>query len=130
MDITGGAPELNPNLKHFIKELSTLGIRSQVRTNLTALLETGNEDLIGFFRDNRVKLVGSLPCYLEENVRAQRGDGVYEKSIEAVRRLNSAGYGIDPDLQLNFVYNPGAAFLPGDQADLENAYKRELGDRF
>lgn len=130
VDITGGAPELNPHLKGFIKGLSALDIQSQVRTNLTALLEAGNEDLIEFFRDHRVKLVGSLPCYLEENVRAQRGHGVYEKSIEAVRRLNFVGYGVDPDLQLNFVYNPGAAFLPGDQADLESAYKRELKDRF
>ena len=130
VDITGGAPELNPYLKRFIKKLTGMGIRSQVRTNLTALLHGGNEDLIGFFRDHRVKLVGSLPCYLEENVRAQRGEHVYEKSIEAIRRLNSAGYGIDQDLQLNLVYNPGAAFLPGDQAALENDYKRELKERF
>lgn len=130
VDITGGAPELNPHLKEFIRELSALGIRSQVRTNLTALLEPGNEDLIEFFEDHKVGLVGSLPCYLEENVNTQRGEGVYKKSIEAVRKLNAAGYGIDPDLQLNFVYNPGAAFLPGDQAALENDYRRELKDRF
>ena len=130
VDITGGAPELNPFLKRFIKKLTDMGIQSQVRTNLTALLHGGNEDLVGFFRDHRVKLVGSLPCYLEENVRAQRGEHVYEKSIEAIRRLNSAGYGIDQDLQLNLVYNPGAAFLPGDQAALENDYKRELKERF
>jgi len=130
VDITGGAPELNPHLKRFISELSALGIRSQVRTNLTALLEPGNEDLIDFFRNHKVKLVGSLPCYLEKNVNAQRGKGVYEKSIEAVRRLNATGYGIDPDLQLNFVYNPGAAFLPGDQAALESDYMRELKERF
>jgi radical SAM/Cys-rich protein len=130
VDITGGAPELNPYLKRFIEKLSGMGIQSQVRTNLTALVEVGKEDLIGFFRYHRVKLVGSLPCYLEENVRAQRGEGIYEKSIEAVRRLNSAGYGIDQDLQLDLVYNPGAAYLPGDQAALENDYRRELKDMF
>lgn len=130
VDITGGAPELNPHLKPFIRDLSALGIQSQVRTNLTALLEVGNEDLIAFFKEYRVRLVGSLPCYLEENVRVQRGDGVYERSIEAVKKLNLAGYGVDPDLQLNFVYNPGAAFLPGDQASLESDYRRELKDRY
>ena len=130
VDITGGAPELNPDLKRFIEKLSGMGIQSQVRTNLTALLEDGNEELIEFFKGHSVKLVGSLPCYLEENVRAQRGEGIYEKSIEAIRRLNSAGYGTDPDLQLNLVYNPGAAFLPGNQTGLENDYKRELKDRF
>lgn len=130
VDITGGAPELNPYLKRLIEKLSDLNIQTQVRTNLTALLEDGNEELIAFFKDHQVNLVGSLPCYLEENVRAQRGEGIYEKSIEAVRRLNAAGYGVDRDLQLDLVYNPGAAFLPGDQAALENDYKRELKDRF
>jgi radical SAM/Cys-rich protein len=130
VDITGGAPELNPDLKPFIKRLSDMAIRIQVRTNLTALLEPGNEELIEFFKTHKVNLVGSLPCYLEENVRAQRGEGVYEKSVEAIRRLNSAGYGIRPDLQLNLVYNPGGAFLPGDQTGLEDAYKRELKERF
>ena len=130
VDITGGAPELNPNLKPFIRELSAMGIRTQVRTNLTALLEPGNEGLAEFFRDHKVALVGSLPCYLEENVSAQRGRGVYEKSIDAIRRLNSLEYGMDPGLQLNLVYNPGGAFLPGDQASLEDAYKKELHERF
>jgi radical SAM/Cys-rich protein len=130
VDITGGAPELNPHLRRFIEELSRMGISAQVRTNLTALLEKGSEDLTGFFRTHKVKLVGSLPCYLEENVRAQRGNGVYEKSVEALKKLNSIGYGIDPDHQLDLVYNPGAAFLPGDQAGLEEAYKKELGERF
>ena len=130
VDITGGAPELNPDLQRFIRELSGIGIQAQVRTNLTALLEPGNEDLVDFFKDHRVHLVGSLPCYLEDNVNAQRGEGVYSRSIEAIRKLNAAGYGIEPDLQLNFVYNPGAAFLPGDQVALEKDYKRELKDRF
>lgn len=130
VDITGGAPELNPNLKVFIQKLSGMGVPVQVRTNLTALLEPGNEGLPEFFRDQRVMLVGSLPCYLEENVTAQRGEEVYGKSIEAIRKLNSFGYGTEPDLPLNLVYNPGGAFLPGDQADLEKAYRKELHERF
>lgn len=130
VDITGGAPELNPNLKAFVRELSKAGVSIQVRTNLTAILEPGNEDLGEFFRDRKVKLVGSLPCYLEENVTAQRGESVYEKSIKAIRMLNALGYGIDRDLPLDLVYNPGGAFLPGDQAALEEAYRKELHDRF
>ncbi len=130
VDITGGAPELNPDLKKFIDRLKRLGVQCQVRTNLTALMEPGLEELAGFFKDQRVKLVGSLPCYLMENVRAQRGEGVYERSIESLRRLNALGYGNDPDLQLDLVYNPGGAFLPGDQGDLETAYKEELFSRF
>jgi radical SAM/Cys-rich protein len=130
VDITGGAPELNPNLKTFIRRLSGMGIRTQVRTNLTALLEPGNEGLPEFFREQKVMLVGSLPCYLEENVTAQRGEEVYGKSIEMIRQLNSLGYGTYPALQLNLVYNPGGAFLPGDQADLEKAYRKELHERF
>jgi radical SAM/Cys-rich protein len=121
VDITGGAPELNPNLKPFIERLTAMGIQIQVRTNLTALLEPGNERLPKFFRDQRVMLFGSLPCYLEENVTAQRGEEVYGKSVDAIRILNSLGYGTDPGLQLNLVYNPGGAFLPGDQGDLEMA---------
>jgi len=130
VDITGGAPELNPNLKPFIKRLAAMDIRIQVRSNLTALLEPGNDRLPEFFRDHKVMLVGSLPCYLEENVRAQRGEDAYGKSIDAIRVLNSFGYGTDPDLQLNLVYNPGGAFLPGDHSDLETAYRRELQERF
>jgi radical SAM/Cys-rich protein len=130
VDITGGAPELNPNLTYFIERLAAMTIRIQVRTNLTALLEPGNERLPEFFRDKKVKLVGSLPCYLEENVAAQRGEEVYGKSVEAIRVLNSLGYGTDPDLELNLVYNPVGAFLPGDPSDLEKAYRRELHERF
>ncbi len=130
VDITGGAPELNPDLIPFIKGFSAMGIRTQVRTNLTALLEPGYEGFAEFFRDQAVVLVGSLPCYLEENVTAQRGEDVYGKSIEAIRILNSLGYGTDPQLQLNLVYNPGGAFLPGDQADLKKAYGKELHNRF
>jgi radical SAM/Cys-rich protein len=130
VDLTGGAPELNPDLRWFIEALGAEGIPVQVRTNLTALLEPEAEGLAEFFRDHRVALVASMPCYLEENVRAQRGAGVYDKSIEAIRRLNDLGYGKDPGLVLNLVYNPGGPFLPAPQADLEAAYRKELRERF
>jgi radical SAM/Cys-rich protein len=130
VDITGGAPELNPDLRYFISELLSHGAQVQVRTNLTALLEPEADGLARYFRDNRVALVGSMPCYLEENVDSQRGAGVYEKSVEAIRLLNGLGYGREPELQLNLVYNPGGAFLPGSQAALEEAYKKELLERF
>jgi len=130
VDITGGAPELNPNLRRFILALGEEGIPAQVRTNLTVLLEPGQEDTPEFFRANGVRLVASMPCYLAENVEAQRGTGVYEKSIDAIRLLNGLGYGIDPDLPLNLVYNPGGPTLPAPQERLEADYRRELGERF
>ena len=130
VDIKGGAPELNPNLCRFIENIRDAGLQVQVRTNFTVLLEPGLEHLPEFYRDSRVRLVGSMPCYLEENVRAQRGSGAYEKSVGVIRRLNRLGYGKNPDLVLNLVYNPGGPFLPPDQAALEADYKRELGARF
>jgi radical SAM/Cys-rich protein len=130
VDLTGGAPEFNPHFQRFVERLRHGGHRVQVRTNLTVLLRPGMELLPEWMRDRQVQLVASLPCYLEENVRAQRGKGIYEKSIEAIKRLNAVGYGIDPDLPLNLVYNPGGPFLPPEQATLEADYKRELGTRF
>ena len=130
VDITGGAPELNPHLAPFVEGLYAKGVGIQIRTNLTALLDKEREGLPRFLRERRVRLVGSLPCYLEDNVRAQRGDGVYEKSVEAIAHLNRLGYGVDPDLKLDLVYNPGGAFLPGDQSTLQEAYRRELWERF
>ncbi len=130
VDITGGAPELNPHLRRFIGELSDLSCTVQVRTNLTALLDPGMETLPKFFRDHRVQLVASMPCYLEENVLAQRGDDVYADSIQVLRRLNELGYGAEPDLGLNLVYNPGGPSLPPDQGGLEADYRRELAARF
>ncbi|MBI4854444.1 MAG: arsenosugar biosynthesis radical SAM protein ArsS [Acidobacteria bacterium] len=126
VDITGGAPELNPNLRKFISALSKQGQKVQVRTNLTVLLEPDQETMIEFFSDNKVKLVASLPCYLQENVDKQRGLGVYLASIEALKRLNKAGYGILPGLILDLVYNPLGSFLPPDQEKLEKTYKKEL----
>ncbi len=130
VDITGGAPELNPHLRRFIAELREVGLDVQVRTNLTVLLDRGQEGMIAFLRDQQVRLVASMPCYQEENVNAQRGPHAYEHSIEAIRKLNAAGYGTGSGLQLNLVYNPAGPFLPPDQAELEQDYRRELRDRF
>lgn len=130
VDITGGAPELNPHLRRFIRALREQGQTVQVRTNLTVLLLPEMETMPEFFRDHQVHLVASLPCYLEDNVRRQRGYGVYEKSIEAIKRLNALGYGHDPERPLDLVYNPVGPFLPPDQAKLEEDYRRELWNRF
>jgi radical SAM/Cys-rich protein len=130
VDLTGGAPELNPHFRRFLVALRQQGHPVQARTNLTALLEPGFEDLADFFRDHQIQLVASMPCYLEENVRAQRGKGVYEKSIAALQRLNALGYGRQPDLPLNLVYNPGGPFLPPSQGGLEDDYRQELRERF
>ena len=130
VDLTGGAPELNLHFRKFVTALREEGHRVQVRTNLTVLLEPGMEDLAEFLREHQVQLVASLPCYLEENVRAQRGIGVYEKSIAAIKRLNALGYGSESGLALNLVYNPGGPFLPPPQKVLEEDYRRELGARF
>jgi radical SAM/Cys-rich protein len=129
IDITGGAPEMNPHFRRFVAEAGKAGRTVMVRTNLTILLEPGYEDLPEFFASNRVHLIASLPCYTKESVDRQRGDGVYEGSIEALRRLNAVGYGRDARLSLDLVYNPGGANLPGEQASLEADYKRELWDR-
>ncbi len=130
VDVTGGAPELNPHFRKFVERLRSDGFAVQVRTNLTVLLEPGMQDLPEFFSSHEVQLVASMPCYTEENVRAQRGAGVYERSVAALRRLNALGYGVDERRVLNLVYNPGGAFLPGGQAALEADYRRELDARF
>ena len=130
VDLTGGAPELNPDFQRFVKALRERGHAVQVRTNLTVLMEPGMETMPDLLREHQVQPVASMPCYLEENVREQRGEGVYEKSIEAIRRLNALGYGSDPQLPLDLVYNPGGPFLPPEQSALEADYKRELGSRF
>ena len=130
VDLTGGAPELNPFFKDFVLALREGGHEVQVRTNLTVFFEAGQADTPEFLASQGVHLVASLPCYLDDNVDKQRGSGVYKRSISALRRLNSLGYGRKPDLPLNLVYNPGGAFLPPDQATLEDAYRKELKDRF
>jgi radical SAM/Cys-rich protein len=130
VDLTGGAPELNPFFKEFVSTLRDLGHQVQVRTNLTVFFEAGQADTPEFLASQGVHLVASLPCYLDDNVDSQRGGGVYKRSIAALRRLNSLGYGGQPELPLNLVYNPGGAFLPPDQVTLEDTYRKELKERF
>ena len=130
VDLTGGAPELNPFFKDFVSALRESGHQVLVRTNLTVFFEAGQLDTPEFLASQGVHLVASLPCYLDDNVDKQRGGGVYKRSVAALRRLNSLGYGRQPELPLNLVYNPGGAFLPPDQATLEEAYRKELKDRF
>jgi radical SAM/Cys-rich protein len=130
VDLTGGAPELNPFFRRFVREFREKGCLVQVRTNLTILPDTGFDDLPAFFKEQGVRLVASLPCYIRENVCAQRGAGVFEKSIEAIRRLNSFGYGLEPSLPLSLVCNPGGPFLPSPQLSLEKDYRRELAEGF
>lgn len=130
LDITGGAPEMHPELKRFIIEAKRIGLQPQVRTNLTILLEEGYTDFPDFFKEHRVHLIASMPCYLKDNVDRQRGDGVYDGSVDALRRLNAIGYGIDEELPLDLVYNPGGPSLPPSQEALEADYHRELNERF
>ena len=130
VDITGGAPEMHPHFRRFVSALHEKRLPVMVRTNLTILLESGYETMPEFFREHQVELCASLPCYLEENVDSQRGRGVYEKSIQALRILNRHGYGIEHHLPLNLVYNPVDAALPPDASELEADYKHELRERF
>lgn len=131
LDITGGAPEMNPNFRRIVTEARKLGRRVIDRCNLTILLAPSFEDLPEFLAEHRVEIVASLPCYLEENCDRQRGDGVFRRSIEALRRLNSLGYGhANSDLTLTLVYNPTGPSLPPDQSKLEEAYRRELEGRY
>ena len=130
VDLTGGAPELNPFFKDFVSALRDSGHQVLVRTNLTVFFEAGQADTPEFLASQGVHLVASLPCYLDDNVDKQRGGGVYKRSVAALRRLNSLGYGRQPELPLSLVYNPGGAFLPPDQVTLEEAYRKELKERF
>jgi radical SAM/Cys-rich protein len=131
LDITGGAPELNPHFRMLIAEAKRAGKRVIVRTNLSVLLEKGNDDLPEMYRHHGVELVASLPCYLAENVDAVRGSGAFEKSIAALRMLNRLGFGNGPDgRSLTLVYNPRGAFLSPAQSALEADYRRELKIRY
>ncbi len=130
VDITGGAPEMIPDFRHFIERVKGFGRHVIDRCNLTILLDPGYEDLAEFLARHQVEVIASMPCYSPANVNAQRGEGVFEASIKALQLLNSLGYGKNPRLGLHLVYNPNGAFLPGPQADLEADYKRELKDHF
>ncbi|MFN3649440.1 MAG: arsenosugar biosynthesis radical SAM (seleno)protein ArsS [Armatimonadota bacterium] len=131
VDLTGGAPELNPHFERLVTGARRLGCRVIDRCNLTVLLLPGKERLAGFLAEQRVEVVASLPCYLGENVDAQRGRGVFEQSLEALRRLNALGYGdASSGLELCLVYNPLGPQLPPPQAELETAYREELRARY
>jgi radical SAM/Cys-rich protein len=127
LDLTGGAPELNPHFRTLVQQAWELGIHVIDRCNLTILFEPGQEDLAEFLSSCQVEVVASMPCYLQENVDAQRGKGVHGSSIRALQLLNSFGYGKeDAGLQLNLMFNPGGAYLPPAQEQLQSDYKREL----
>jgi radical SAM/Cys-rich protein len=126
LDITGGAPELNPSFRRLVTEARRAGAHVVVRHNLTVMFEPGQGDLPEFFREHEVEVVSSLPYFLEQQTDAQRGRGVFEKSVEALKRLNSAGYGAGGGLTLNLVYNPVGAYLPPAQESIERDFKREL----
>lgn len=130
LDVTGGAPELHPHFRRFVRTAREIGLDVMVRTNLTAMLEDGYEDQPEFFRENQVHLVASLPCYLEENVDQQRGKHAYAGSVTVLRRLNEVGYGIDQELKLGLVFNPLGPALPPAQSELEDTYRRELNARY
>lgn len=128
LDLTGGAPELNANFRYLVRQARARGVRVIDRCNLTVLFEPGQENLAGFLAEQAVEITASLPCYLEDNVRAQRGNGVYRDSIRALQLLNRLGYG--DSLVLNLVYNPVGPALPPPQAELAADYHRELAARF
>lgn len=126
LDITGGAPELNPHFDYFIVKARPFAKEIIVRSNLTVFFEPGKEYLPEFFKKHKIHLICSLPCYKQENVDSQRGKGVFDKSIRALRILNEKGYGTSDDLLIDLVYNPVGAYLPPQQSMLEKDYKHHL----
>lgn len=130
VDLTGGAPEMFPHFREMVIWFRQRGFHVMDRCNLTILLQPGFETMAEFLRDQQVEIIASMPCYSPENVNAQRGNGVFDESIEALQMLNRLGYGVDEDLPLNLVYNPNGAFLPPDQQKLEEVYKQELDTHF
>jgi radical SAM/Cys-rich protein len=129
IDITGGAPEMNPSFMKFVSALRAKNYPVQVRTNLTVLHDNGAKNMAKFYADHAIQLVASLPCYTEKNVRMQRGEKVFEKSIRVLKMLNDVGYGTD-SLELNLMYNPLEPVLPPEQTTLETDYHRELLNNF
>ena len=130
LDITGGAPELNPQFRFLVEGARARGCRVIDRCNLTVLLLPSQADLVDFLAGHEVEIVASLPCYLSHNTDSQRGEHVFERSIRALRRLNERGYGRGGALRLTLVHNPVGASLPGCQEGLERDYRRELGARY
>ncbi|MET0014613.1 MAG: arsenosugar biosynthesis radical SAM (seleno)protein ArsS [Sedimenticola sp.] len=131
LDLTGGAPELNPDFRYLVEQVRRRGVRVMDRCNLTVLEEPGQESMADFLAAQQVEIVASLPCYLEENVDNQRGKGVFEASIAGLRRLNALGYGQEGSgLLLNLVFNPQGATLPPSQSDLEADYKKRLFEKY
>jgi radical SAM/Cys-rich protein len=131
IDITGGAPEMNPYFKKLVIAARSMSLEVIDRCNLTVFYESGFEGLPNFLKEQNVHIVASMPCYTKENVDKQRGRGVFDKSIEALKILNSMGFGVEgTGLKLDLVYNPGGAFLPGAQEKLQADYKRELKHLF
>jgi len=131
LDLTGGAPEMNPHFRYLVEQASKLGITVIDRCNLVILEEDGYEDLAEFLAEHNVTVVASLPCYLEENVDKQRGDGVFQKSLAALKRLNTLGYGQkDSNLILDLVFNPQGPSLPPAQQPLEHSYKAHLQQHY
>ena len=130
LDITGGAPELNPNFRRLCSYARELGIEVYDRCNLTILFEPGQEDTAEFFAEQGITVIASLPCYTADNVEQQRGKGVFDKSIAALHQLNGLGYGkAGTDLILNLVYNPVGTHLPPPQAQLEEDYRKQLTEQ-
>jgi radical SAM/Cys-rich protein len=130
LDLTGGAPEMIPDFRYFVTEAKKLGTHIIIRHNLTVMFEENQLDLAEFFAENGVELVSSLPYFIAEKTDSQRGTGVFDKSVEALKKLNAVGYGIVESLKLNLVYNPVGAFLPPEQTAIEADFKRELKARY
>lgn len=131
LDITGGAPELHPQFRQLVAYAHSQKIKIMDRCNLTVLETEGQEDTAGFLAEHQVEIIASLPCYIEDNVDAQRGDGVFQASVRALTKLNQLGYGQSSDgLQLHLAYNPLGAKLPPPQIELEKSYKQELKQRY
>jgi radical SAM/Cys-rich protein len=128
LDITGGCPELHPHFEYFLEEVHGLVSSLMVRTNLTVLTEPGMQWIPAFYKKLGVVLMASLPCYTEDTVNRQRGNGIFTKSIDALEKLNELGYG--SSLELNLIYNPGGDFLPASQHQLEEDYRRHLSERY
>lgn len=129
VDMTGGCPELNPNFRFFVDNIAPHAARLMVRTNFTVFCEPGLDWVPRWYTDHRVVVIGSLPCYTEQNVDKQRGPNVFKKSMQAITLLNELGYGRNSGLELDLVYNPGGDSLPGPQQKLEADYKRELNEK-